>query len=74
MTFNPTEEQCQRGLLVHLEMREAIERMRREGFAFEEIIAGVGPALADYITAEKGMPAAVAWFAGMPSVIMSAPR
>jgi hypothetical protein len=74
MTFNPTGEQCQRGLLVHLETKEMIERMKREGFAFEEIICGLGPALADFIAGERGTAKAAEWFAAMPAVIMSAPR
>jgi hypothetical protein len=65
MTFNPTEEQCQRGLLVHLELKEAVDRMRREGFNFDEISAGMASLCNEVIAGEHNQATASAWFFGM---------
>jgi hypothetical protein len=65
MTFNPTEEQCQRGLLVHLELKEAVDRMRQEGFTFIEISTGLASLCNEVIATEHNQATASAWFFGM---------
>jgi hypothetical protein len=63
--FEPTEEQCQRGLLVQLELKEALDRMRAEGFAFEEITAGLASLCNEVIASEHNQATSSAWFFGM---------
>jgi hypothetical protein len=66
--FEPTEEQCQRGLLVQLELKEALDRMRAEGFAFEEITAGLASLCNEVIASEHNQalhqPGSSAWQSG----------
>jgi hypothetical protein len=66
MTNNDlSEATCQRGLLVHLELKEATDRMRKEGFTFTEISAGIASHANEVIAAEHSQATASAWFFGM---------
>lgn len=65
MITEVTEEQAQRGLLVQLELKEATDRMRSEGFGFHEIMAGIAALAHDIISKEHNSATASAWFFGM---------
>jgi len=55
----------ERGLLVQLELKEATDRMRREGFTFNEIAAGMAAHANGVIAEEHNQATASAWFFGM---------
>ncbi len=59
------EEQAQRGLLVKLELKEATDRMRGEGFSFLEVVSGVAALAHEIISTEHNSATASAWFFGM---------
>lgn len=63
--MNVTEEQSQRGLLVQLELQEAVDRMRGEGMDFQSIMAGIGSLAFEVVKAEHSAASASAWFFGM---------
>jgi hypothetical protein len=65
MTEPLTDEQLQRGLLVHLELKESIDRMKDEGFNFLEIVSGIASLTNDLIAKEHDQVVAASWFLGM---------
>ena len=65
MTKPTTDEDIQRGLLVHLELKEATDRMRAEGFDNQQILAGIASLASEIIATEHNMSTASAWFFGM---------
>lgn len=68
MTHQISDAECQRGLLVYMELKEATARMRAEGFSYLEIIAGLASLSSDIIATEHNHAAASAWFFGMAKV------
>jgi hypothetical protein len=64
MSF-PIEAQVQRGLLVHLEMKEVTDRLRAEGFEFLEVLTGIASLANEIISNEHNQATASAWFFGM---------
>lgn len=65
MTKPTTDEDIQKGLLVQLELKEATDRMRAEGFGFDAIMAGIAALAHELISAEHNSATASAWFFGM---------
>lgn len=65
MTKPTTDADIQKGLLVHLELKEATDRMRAEGFEYQAIVAGLASLANEIIAAEHGQETAAAWFLGM---------
>ncbi len=65
MTENLNDAAYERGLLVHLELKEATDRMRKEGFTFVEIIAGIAAHANEVVATEHNHATASAWFFGM---------
>jgi hypothetical protein len=65
MTKPTTDADIQKGLLVQLELKEATDRMRAEGFGFDAIMAGIASLAHDIIAAEHNSATASAWFFGM---------
>ncbi|MEA1015595.1 hypothetical protein [Sphingosinicella sp. LY1275] len=63
--MNVTVEQEQRALLVQLELKEATDRMKREGFTYLEITTGVAALANDIVSTQYNQAMASAWFLGM---------
>lgn len=60
-----TDETAQRGLLVRLELGEATDRMVREGFQMDEILAGIASLASDIISTTHNSATASYWFFAM---------
>ena len=65
MTAQTDEATHQRGLLVRLELNEATDRLRKEGFSFHEISAGMAAHANEFVATEHNQATASAWFFGM---------
>lgn len=65
MTMPTTDADIQKGLLVQLELKEAVDRMREEGIGFDAIVAGIASLAHELISAEHDETIAAAWFLNM---------
>ena len=65
MSKPTTDADIQKGLLVHLELKEATDRMRAEGFGYQAIAAGLASLANEIIAGEHDQETAAAWFLGM---------
>ena len=69
MSHQPTQEQQDQALLVQIELIEALNRMRREGFDPRILIAGIAAAAADTVTTYFGNQAVEPWFAKQAEMV-----
>ena len=65
----PTQEQQDQALLVQIEVIEALNRMRREGFDPRILIAGLAAAAADTVTTYFSNEAVAPWFAKQAEMV-----
>lgn len=65
MTKPMTDADFQQGLLVKLELQEAVTRMEAEGIGYNAILSGIASLANDLVTKKHNQATASAWFFGM---------